>query len=126
MALRNARFVHVQTPGGHSNGFSVYFWPDGDEYGGTEVDPVMIITKHADPSVVHYSVAVCNKADHFCKRLAREQCFRTEGKTCKISEFPSILAALECKAWGISYDKQEMLVKRFYANKYAWLFKYFL
>lgn len=123
MALRNARFVHVQTPGGHSNGFSVYFWPD-DARIDPDSNPAAII--EADPSVVHYSVAVCNKVDHFCKRLAREQCFRTEGKTCKISEFPALMAALECKAWGISYDKQEMLVKRFYANKYAWLFKYFL
>lgn len=116
MALKNARFVHVQTPGGHSNGFSVYFWPDDVPAAGLP----------GDDTIVHYSVAVCNKVDHFCKRLAREQCFRTEGKTCKIPDFPSVLAAIECKAWGISYDKQEMLVKRFYANKYAWLFKYFL
>jgi hypothetical protein len=75
---------------------------------------------------VNYSTAVCNKVDHFNKKLARETCYGADEHTCRIADFPSKLAALECKAWGISYDKQVMMVKRHYANKYAWLFKYFL
>lgn len=109
MALKNARFVHVQTPSGISNGFSVYFWPHD-----------------TDPALVNYSVALCNRVDHFCKRLARETCYGAEEKVCRIADFPATVAALETRSWGISYDKQPMMVKRHYANKYAWLFKYFL
>lgn len=123
MSLKNARFVHVQTPGGHINGFSVYFWPD-EAHIDPDSNPATIV--EGDKNIVHYSIALCNPVDHFCKRLAREQCFRVEGKQCKVGEFPAVLAALECRAWGISYDKQPMMVKRHYANKYAWLFKYFL
>ena len=119
MALKNARFVHVQTPGGMSNGFSVYFYPH-------TVQPDAFRAEVNEPTLVNYTVAVCNKVDHFCKRLGREQCYVAEEKTCKVTDFPAVIAALECRAWGISYDRQPMVVKRHYANKYAWLFKYFL
>jgi hypothetical protein len=105
MPLIRERFIHCQTPGKKFNGFSVYFWPH-----------------ETDPTCVSYSVAMCSKHDHFCKAKAREVCFNAAEQVCRIVDFPSVLSNLDYGIGGL----QSNYMRQLFANKYTWVWKYFL
>lgn len=112
--LRKSRYLHMQTPNGHFNGFSVFYFQDPED----------------STDVVTFAVTFCSKKDTFNRRAARDACtvwcVNGETVTCRVVDFPMELAKIYSKCFGYAFDKYSVKVKRTFANKFAWVWKYFL
>lgn len=105
--LRKVRYHHFNTgllcAGDHFRGATVKFTPVDQEY-------------------VQVQHTFCSKEDTFCKRVGREEADRSEPNVIPVSHVPTYLAGLDAKVYGVNLKH----VKQYQANKFAWVWKYFL
>lgn len=110
MALKRGRYLHVQTPGGKFNGFSVFFYPHDD-----------------DDSKVNIMTTFCSSGDQFCRRTARVELQQKQEESVPVSHFPNVLAGFKQHALGREcVATKQKVYQRQMANQFAWVWKYFL
>jgi len=128
MSLRKARFVHYQVPheflrAAKSRGFTVFLEPHAADIG-----------PKVPEAYVDVYVSICAKVDHFDRAVGRQKClfqenegynFAKKPQTIPVVELPLFLAKLEAKVNGFSWDEDKKTA-RYYANQWAWIWKYFL
>lgn len=106
------RYIHVQTPGGKKNGFSV------------------LLSPHDNPNTVNVSVTYCSKKDQFCKRTARQELHFVPPVEVPVNKLPMTLAAYRIRSIGPMVGDEFVDFSnpyfRSYSNQWAWVWKYFL
>lgn len=91
-------YVHVQTPGGRSLGFSVMLVQGNTGY-------VNIEENGRARQKVLFSLTFCNAKDkHFDKKIARAMLHEKEQRLVDVRELPRLLAEAEADAQGINPD----------------------
>jgi len=112
MGLRKNRFIHYQTLDKETpyKGFTVELVPIGDDNGTPD-----------NQNTVDLYVAMCHKVDHFSRAGGRYAVGMKKVQNIKVVELPIFLSQLEAKCWHY-----KIVNKRAAANRWAWVWKYFL
>lgn len=77
-----------------------------------------------DPTKVKVGFAFCSKQDHFNKKIGRKMAKREEtSEVVEVTKLPLILARAREMARGMIIAKA---TERYFANQFAWIWKYFL
>lgn len=112
--LYKPRYLHQALRGSEfpTNGYSVLMLPVLDDHGGQV------------SNLVDVKATICSKEDQFTRAGARAYLNTKEGTIILVSQLPQYLAKLDALACGFKLKTKQQM--RAHANRFAWLWKYFL
>jgi hypothetical protein len=118
MPLRKTRYFHYR--------------PEDDGYG-TSTRRFNAVTmkmepNQADATTVLVSTTFCSPKDPFNRKLGRSYADKAPPQTIRVIDLPYTMAESVRKTLlgAVPLEQETYADKRYYANQYAWIWKYFL